>query len=248
MPFTGEIISLWGIRNPFSMLSHTAGALLAVCGLVLLLRRAAVYRLVWRARLGFCVYAGSLIVSFTASALFHFFVWSPEELVFFKKVDHAAIFLLIASTCTVLLNAQRTARRTERMAACWVVAVAALVLKMIVWPMSLWTSASIYLVVGWTAAASVLTAMRDLDWDDLRLLIYGMVIFSLAAFIFATEQPVIWPGVVEGHELFHVMALAGAATHFVFVYEYCARPAALRRSARLSTNEAISLAADPQGS
>lgn len=248
MPLLGEVISYWGIRDPFSMLSHSLGAVLAAFGLVALLRRAAAYELSWRAFLTLWIYAGSLLVSFATSALFHYFPADAEALDFFKKLDHAAIFILIAGTCTVLLNAGRADRRTELIAACWVVAVAALVLKMVFWPMSLWTSASVYLTVGWTAAASVLNAMRHVDWGDLRLLVSGMAIYSVAAVVFAAELLVLWPGVIEGHELFHLMTLAGAATHFVFVLENCTNPSALRTAARPASNDAISLAADPQGS
>lgn len=247
MPLVAEVISFWGIRDPFSMLSHSAGALLAALGLVVLLRRAAARRLSWRACLVIAVYAGSLIIAFTASALFHYFPRDAQELVFFKKLDHAAIFILIAGTCTVLLNAACADRRRTLIAACWIVAISALILKMIIWPMSLWMSASVYLAVGWTAAASVLNAMRHVTLDDLRLLIGGMVVYSLAAVVFAAEAPVVWSGVIEGHELFHLMTLAAAAMHFQFVHQYCTVPTILQTSGPTLANNSVSLVADPQG-
>lgn len=230
------------------MLSHLSGALLALLGLIVLLRRATARALPWRARLALGAYAGSLFFTFFASALFHYFPWSPAKLVFFKKLDHAAIFMVIAGTCTVLLNAGGAERRRTLIAACWIVSVAALFLKMLFWPMSLWMTAAVYLCVGWIGAVSVLRALRHVGWEDLRLLVHGMVIFSAAAVVFATEAPVLWPGVIEGHELFHLMVLGGAAAHFVFVHQYCTLPGGLRKRHAEEQRDCVGLVADPLGS
>lgn len=248
MPAGTEVISFWGIREPFSMLSHFSGALLAVIGLVLLVHRALAHDLSWRACIVFAVYAVSLVIAFSASALFHYFPWSAEDLVPLKKLDHAAIFIFIAGTCTVLLHAGCSHRRRELIAGCWLISMAALALKMIYWPMSLWMSALVYLTVGWTAAASVLHALRHVAWDELRLLIFGMAVYTLAAVVFATEAPVVWPGVIEGHELFHLMTLAGAAAHFQFIHRHCTVPASLQPNATRQAAGRLNLAADPQGS
>lgn len=229
------------------MLSHLSGAVLAVLGLFVLLRKATAHGLSRRGRASLIAYGVSLIVAFTASALFHYFPWNPNELVFFKKLDHAAIFLVIAGTCTVLLNAGRTRHRPELTAACWGVALAALVLKMLIWPMQLWLTAVIYVSVGWIGAVSVLVALRHVSWTELRLLVHGAVILTVGAVVFATEYPVLWTGVIEGHELFHLMVLVGSGLHFAFVLRFCTVPDALRESAPASASSKLSLAADPQG-
>lgn len=242
-----EVVSMWGIREPVSALSHLAGALLAVVALFALRRRAAVNRVNRRTRVGLIVYAASLIFTFAASTLFHLFPGRPEDLVFFKKLDHAAIFVLIAGTCTALLNAGRERGRLLRMTACWAVSMSALIAKMVFWPMALWVSAIVYLSVGWTVAVSVLAALSDAEWDELKLLVYGMILHTAGAVVFAAETPVLWPGMVEGHELFHLIVLAGTALHFLFVWRHCAVPMPLhgRGTAPVPT---VSLAVDRQGS
>lgn len=244
-----DVISIWGIREPLSAISHFSGALLALVGLFVLLRRATARGLSTGARTGLIAYGGSMICAFTASTLFHYFPGSPEELRFFKKLDHAAIFLVIAGTCTVLLNAGRTERRRLLIATSWTICLAALILKMLVWPMELWLSAAVYLTVGWISAVSVLSALRHVNWEKLRLLVYGLVVLTLAAVVFATETPVLWAGVLEGHELFHVMVLIGTGLHFFFVLRYCTAPEALRRPSKKAARSggAVSLVGDPQG-
>lgn len=245
-----EIISIWGIREPFSMLTHLSGALLAFVGLFVLLRRATAHGLPRGARASLCTYGGAMILAFSASALFHYFPWSAEELIFFKKLDHAAIFLVIAGTSTVLLNAGPSSRRRELIAACWVITVAAMVLKMLVWPMPLWLSASVYLTVGWIGAISVLVALRHVSWAKLRLLVHGAAVLTIAAVVFATEAPVVWDGIVEGHELFHLLVLIGTSLHFAFILRYCTVPELLcaRADRGSRARSTINLAADPQGS
>lgn len=230
-----------------SMLSHLWGALLALIGLVVLLRRAEKRGLPHRSRIALATYAGSSVFTFAASALFHYFPAGTDALVLFKKLDHAAIFVLIGGTCTVLLEAGGREGRRRIIAACWIVCGGALVLKMVFWPMALWMTASVYLAVGWVAGVSVLRAMRHVPWRRLRWLVYGMLIHSAAAVVFATEAPVLWPGVVEGHEMFHVMVLAGVALHFYFVHEYCTLPEGLC-AAKPERRRAVSLAADPRES
>lgn len=221
---TADIISIWGVREPLSTFSHMSGAFLAGLGVLVLRRRARARSLPRDGRIGLTAYGFSVIFAFTASALFHYFPWKPAELVFFKKLDHAAIFAVIAGTCTVLLNAGRSPHRRLFIIACWTLCAAAAALKMLVWPMSLWMSAAIYLTVGWAGAASVLSALRDASWTELRLLVYGMIVLTISAVVFATETPVIWEGVVEGHELFHILVLIGAALHFHFILRYCTVP------------------------
>lgn len=227
MHVPGEVISIWGIREPLSVLSHLSGAVLALVGLAVLLRRANENGVPMRVRLGLIAFGCSMIFGFVASTLFHYFPWKPAELTFFKKLDHAAIFIVIGGTSTVLLNASRTRWRDALIVACWLVAAGALVLKMAVWPMSLWMSAAVYVTVGGIGAVSVFTALRRVPWRDLNLLVIGLVVYTVGAVIFATEAPVLWKGVIEGHELFHFMVLAGAAAHFIFVLRRCTVPDAL---------------------
>ena len=83
------------IREPFSGLSHGAGALLSVVGLIALLVLA-------RGRpwlmAGFAMYGASLIALYTASALYHSLHVSARGLHRLMLCDHGAIFLLIAGT------------------------------------------------------------------------------------------------------------------------------------------------------
>lgn len=219
-----DVQSLWHIREPFSALSHLLGALLGGVATIALVRRAQKRGLGrWGVR-RMVAYGLTLVFVFAASTAFHFPTWPPEKLVLLKKLDHAAIFLTIAGTCTAIYGAVRTRWTTYLTAATWGVAVVGGVLKMLIWPMPLWLSAVIYLAVGWTAASGLIALVSEMEPVHKHLLVGGSAAFTIGAGVFIAKRPVLWRGVLEGHELFHVLVLAGAALFFVFVYRFCTYP------------------------
>lgn len=223
-PLLIDIQAFWYIREPVSALSHLAGALLALAATVAVTRRAQQRGLGrWGVR-RMVAYGMTLVLVFGASTAFHFPTWAPGELVLLKKLDHAAIFLTIAGTGTAIYGAVRRRWTTYLTVGLWVVTAAGVVLKMLVWPMPLWLTAVIYLALGWTAASGLIALVGRMEPVHKRLLLGGALAFTLGAVVFATGRPVLWRGVVEGHEVFHLFVLAGTAFFFTFVYRYCTRP------------------------
>ncbi|MFW5973259.1 MAG: hemolysin III family protein, partial [Bacteroidota bacterium] len=155
MPILLERLSVFGIRDPFSALSHAFGALLAIGATLTLVMRAAdagcsryaVRRMIW--------YGVSLVVVFSTSFVFHLPDRPPGDLELYKRLDHAAIFLAIGAATTVVYSLVREPWAETMIRLTWSVAGVALVIKMLVWPMPLWMSAVLYMAVGWIAFAGV---------------------------------------------------------------------------------------------
>src|SRR5581483_3297728 len=93
------------VREPFSGISHLVGAILSVVGFMALLILARGKPL---HTVGFAIYGVSLILLYSASALYHSLPVSERHLDGLQRLDHSAIFLLIAGTyapvCLVLLR------------------------------------------------------------------------------------------------------------------------------------------------
>src|SRR5687767_9220485 len=89
-------LSRW-IKEPFCGVSHFVGALLAIAALVVLLVLAD--GRFWHV-LGFSIYGTTLILLYTASTLCHSVHCAPRTAKRLDKLDHFAIFLLIAGTYT----------------------------------------------------------------------------------------------------------------------------------------------------
>lgn len=229
-----DIISYWGIRDPFSMLSHLLGAVLGLIATIFLVHRARKNGLKGQA---VAVYGITVVLAFSASALFHYVDESAARLTMFKKIDHAAIFLMMAGTGTAIYGTLGARWAEKLIAATWATCIIALAIKLLVWPMALWATASIYLTVGWVSSMGLFTVISALDWQRLRLYLIGAAVLTVGAIVFATHWPVLWPGVIEGHEVFHVLVLIGVGFHVRFVYLYCTCPEALSAST-LDTPEA----------
>ena len=85
------------LREPVNSLTHWAGAILGLVGLVALLIVG------WSTPakvISLTIYGVSLIAMFSASATYHMVRAKDKVLEIFRKIDHAAIFLLIAGTYT----------------------------------------------------------------------------------------------------------------------------------------------------
>ena len=85
------------LKEPFCAISHIAGAVLAVAGLIALLIAAHGMLLPTAA---FTVYGLSLIALYTLSSLYHALQVTAAQQAWLQRLDHVAIFLLIAGTYT----------------------------------------------------------------------------------------------------------------------------------------------------
>jgi len=221
-----DILPAWGLREPFSALSHGLGALLALGATVPLVRRARNRGLKGRA---VAVFGAAVVLAFTASALFHAVEVPPAQLKWYGTLDHAAIFLVVAGTGTAIYSTLEQRWADQLLAATWGLAILAIVVKLTVRSLGGWSTAALHLTVGWAASIGLVVLAFSGHWERLRSFIIGGVFFTIGAVFFATEWPVLWPGVIEGHEVFHVLVLVGEAFHFHFVYRYCTCPRAFCR-------------------
>lgn len=86
-------------RDPISGLTHLAGAVLSILALCILVAQAAIYGDVWH-MVSFSIFGVTLLLMFASSALYHL-VHAPDHvLLWLKRIDHIAIFLLIAGSYT----------------------------------------------------------------------------------------------------------------------------------------------------
>lgn len=81
--------------------THGIGVALSIAGLTVLLVLAGLYGNIYQT-IGFSIYGATLIMLYLASTLYHSFQ-HPKVKQIFKRMDHAAIYLLIAGTYTPFL-------------------------------------------------------------------------------------------------------------------------------------------------
>lgn len=217
-------LSLWSVplgRDPFSMGSHLVGALLSLGATYLLVRRA---RRSGMRGLGVATYGVSMTLLFSFSTLFHYVDAGSPRLELYNKLDHVAIFLMIAGTGTAIYAALQARWTSYLTGAMWGGAVLGILFKLTFWSMPDWLTASVYLLVGWLGSVGVVIIATSADTCNVRSFVLGGAVFSAGAVVYATGWPVLWAGVVGPHEVFHLLVLIGAAYHFDFVYRHCTAP------------------------
>jgi hemolysin III len=203
------------LREPVNSLTHWAGAALALAGMIVLLvvgwsTPAKIISLV--------IYGLSLIAMFSASATYHMVTVKERALEIFRKIDHSAIFLLIAGTYTPFcVNAFEGFWKWGMLTIIWSLALIGIVVKVFYVRAPRWFNAGIYLVMGWLCIAAAGQMLAVLPVWVLSWLVAGGVIYSLGAIVYITKIFNFVPGVFGFHEIWHIFVLAAAAAHYIAV-------------------------------
>jgi hemolysin III len=203
------------LREPVNSLTHWAGAILALAGLIALLI------IGWDTPakvISFAVYGASLIFMFSASATYHMVRVKDKALEIFRKVDHAAIFTLIAGTYTPFcINAFEGFWKWGMLGIIWSLALIGIVVKIFYIRAPRWLNAGIYVLMGWISVAAAGQMLAALPTWVFAWLIAGGVIYTLGAVVYAAKMFNFKPGVFGFHEVWHIFVLLAAAAHFVAV-------------------------------
>ncbi len=137
-----------------------------------------------------------------------------------KVIDHAAIFVLIASTFTpvhVILFWRWG--RWGVLALVWGFAVTAISIKTIYfYTMPTELGLSLYLGMGWIGAYTGLSIWKRFGFRFMQPMLWGGVAYSIGAVMEFLHWPTLIPGVIQWHEVFHVAVLIGLGFHWAFIY------------------------------
>jgi hemolysin III len=203
------------LREPVNSLTHWGGAILALIGLIALLivgwgTPAKVVSLI--------IYGISLIFLFSASATYHMVRVKDKVLEIFRKIDHAAIYFLIAGTYTPFcINAFTGFWKWGMLITIWSLALIGIGIKVFIIRVPRWLNAGIYLAMGWLVVGASGQLLATLPVWVLTWLIVGGVIYTLGAIVYITKLFNFVPGVFGFHEVWHIFVLLAAAAHFVAV-------------------------------
>lgn len=173
-----------------------------------------------RAALAATLYMLSVVTLFGVSAVYHRPTWTPTKRAFMRRLDHAAIFVLIAGTYTpICLLGIPDPTGTKLLTAVWLGALAG-VFQSVFWvhaPKPV--TALIYLFVGWTIVPYVGAVRAALTTTQCALMLGGGLVYSLGAVVYAVRKPNIVKNVFGYHEVFHALTLIACAMHFALVLQ-----------------------------
>jgi hemolysin III len=164
------------------------------------------------------IYAASLALLLSVSAVYHGFHWSSGPRMWLRRADHASIFLLIGGTYTPIAMLAIGGNEGHRLLVAVWCGVALGVLVSMLWPRApKFVAAAIAVAVGWMIVPYIGTVRRVLDGPELWLIVLGGIAYTVGAVVYAAKRPDPWPRSFGYHEIFHALVLLAAALHLAAV-------------------------------
>ncbi len=196
-------------------ITHLIGACLALAGLVVLVAHAARLGDPWKI-VSFSIYGVTLVGLYSFSALYHSVRGKAKSV--FQKLDHAAIYLLIAGTYTpITLVTLRGAWGWSLFGVIWGLALIGIVQDLLAGRGGRVLSVVIYLLMGWLALVAIRPLARALPAAGLAWMIAGGLCYTVGVVFYALDKKLSF-----GHGIFHLFVLAGSACHYCTILFYVA--------------------------
>lgn len=198
----------------FNAYSHLAGTLLAVSGLVLMLWHTVPQNDAYRIT-GAAVYGACLVLLYLGSTVYHS-VRPPRAKAVLQKIDHCAIYLLIAGSYTPFtLVTLRGVWGWSLLAVVWSLCVFGIVQELTLGRRTRKLSMILYVLMGWMVLGAVYPLVKNLPAWGLFWLALGGVLYSAGIYWFINDEKI-----RHGHGIWHLFVLGGSLSQFISVYFY----------------------------
>tara|TARA_R110002095_G_scaffold210466_1_gene197728 strand:- start:6352 stop:6987 length:636 start_codon:yes stop_codon:yes gene_type:complete len=200
----------------FNSITHLVGAVLAVMGFGALLTVSIQHRDLWMI-LSFSVFGITLILLYTLSTLYHSFQSTRIKRVF-QKLDHSAIYLLIAGTYTpYMLVSLGNGNGPLMLAFVWTLGIVGLLVDLLNPRRIEILQVSLYLIMGWVCV---------LEYDQLRTQIpapgflwlnIGGISYTVGILFYVLDHQA---KLRYAHGIWHLFVMLGSISHFISIIGY----------------------------
>jgi len=211
-----EIISIPGFSDPFSSMTHLFAATFF---LLLGVRLIASSPVRGAKNVSLYVFVFSVVFLLSMSGVFHLLSPNSSGREVLQRLDHAAIFILIAGSFTpthILLF--KGWQRWLVLVFVWLAAITSITLKTIFFhEMPEWFSLILYLGLGWVGTLSAYLIHHHQYRGLNRFLALGALAYTVGAVLEFSRYPVVVAGVIGSHEIFHLFVIAGISMHWWMV-------------------------------
>jgi hemolysin III len=197
----------------FNSISHLAGTVLAVGGTATLVVLAVFKEDAWKI-VSFSIYGATLIALYLFSTLYHSARGTREVLL--RKLDHSAIYLLIAGSYTpfTLVTLRGTVGWTL-FGAIWGLAVLGILVDVLLADRRRIIPVVFYLLMGWLVVLTIKPLLRALPLNGFWWLLAGGVLYTGGVAFYALDKKL-----PHSHGIWHLFVLAGSITQFMAIFFY----------------------------
>jgi hemolysin III len=200
----------------FNTWTHLVGAVLALAGGVVLIVLGAQSGDAWKI-VSFSIYAATLMLLYSFSALYHNAA-NGKKKSFLQKLDHNAIYLLIAGSYTPFtLVSLRGPWGWSLFGVVWGLALLGIFQETLLKHKTRIVSLVIYILMGWVALIAVVPLVNTLMWAGFAWLAAGGVAYTAGIVFFVNDEKF-----RHWHGIWHLFVLAGSALHYCAILFYVA--------------------------
>lgn len=199
----------------FNSITHLVGTALALAGLVVLVVVAARQGDPWKI-VSLSLYGATLFVLYGASTLYHSLRGRAKTV--FRKIDHLAIYLLIAGTYTpFMLVTLRGGWGWSLFGVVWGLAVIGMALEFLPRRGARILPVTIYFLMGWLVLIALAPLWKALPRTGLVWLLAGGLFYTIGAVFYAVDTRL-----RHAHGIWHLFVMAGSASHYFAILYYVA--------------------------
>ncbi|MGV8899921.1 MAG: PAQR family membrane homeostasis protein TrhA [Burkholderiaceae bacterium] len=197
----------------FNSISHLIGVVLAAIGSVLLIVLATRLGDPWKI-VSFSIYGAMLLTLYVGSTLYHSARGPAKDVL--RKLDHCAIYLLIAGTYTpFVLVTLRGPWGWSLFGAVWGLAVLGIVQEIWFAKGARLLSLAIYVLMGWLALVAIMPLISALTLAGFAWLAAGGLLYTIGIIFYVYDKRI-----RHGHGVWHLFVLGGSACHYFAVLLY----------------------------
>lgn len=206
--------------RPWSALTHGIGAILSAFGTLLLLvlfgREGNAVR-----TFSLLVYGVSMMCLYTSSTLYHALRTGVSGRILLRKLDHCAIFLLIAGSYTpVCLIAVPNRLGITLLLVVWLLAAAGMLLTLLHLSIPRYCVSIIYLGLGWLSVLLLKPLTQVIPLSGVLTLLLSGILYTVGGVMYALKRPLRDAPRFGCHEVFHVFILLGSVVFYLFLLLY----------------------------
>lgn len=193
------------------------GAALSIAGAAVLITQASIFGDVWKI-VSTSIYGAAMVLLYTISTLYHSVQGRPKKVL--QKLDHIAIYLLIAGTYTPFcLITLRGSWGWWLLGINWGLAVLGIIYELTLAKHTRTPSMIIYVLMGWMIVAALKPLALALPMGGLVWLTLGGVLYTGGIIFFLNDHKIQY-----FHGIWHLFVLGGSACQYFSILLYLIRP------------------------
>ncbi|WP_028829484.1 PAQR family membrane homeostasis protein TrhA [Proteocatella sphenisci] len=207
-------------RDPVSAISHYIGAALSIVAMTMVVFNQKENLSIDNINLiSALIFTASMFMLYSASGIYHTLMLPKEKLVFFRKLDHSMIYVLIAGSYTPLCLAIKDINHGYKLLILiWSLAIAGIIIKLCFFNAPRVIGTAFYIILGWMIVFFIKDVVDVLALNGMILLGLGGISYTIGGLVYIVKKPNCKN--LNFHDLFHFFVLAGTALQFITVYIY----------------------------